>query len=123
MCTYHVDMKITMAQQTNTSVDEMVKALDAKLFKVLMEPVRVELLKHLMVYGRSDISTIAEYLPQDRSVISRHLRLMAEAGLLKAEKETRHVYYSINGRAFLQLFEDIVDKIKHCMADCCPEEL
>ena len=111
-----------MAPNVPASVDEMVDALDAKLFKVLTEPVRVELLKHLMVHGRSDISTIAEHLPQDRSVISRHLRLMAGAGLLTAEKETRHVYYTINGQAFLQLFEDIVGKIKKCMAECCPED-
>ncbi len=110
-----------MAPNVPPSVDDMVNALDTKLFKVLIEPVRVELLKYLIVHGRSDISTIAEHLPQDRSVVSRHLSLMAEAGLLSSEKETRHVFYTINGQAFLKLFEDIVSKIKKCMAECCPE--
>lgn len=111
-----------MTQNIPKPVDDMVNALDTKLFKVLTEPVRVELLKYLMLRGRSDISTIAECLPQDRSVISRHLRLMEEAGMLTAEKETRHVYYTINARVFLKFFEDIVENIKKCMAECCPED-
>jgi DNA-binding transcriptional ArsR family regulator len=100
------------------AVDELVQALDSRIFTALGEPVRAQILKFLVLHGRSDINTIAEQLPQDRSVISRHLSLMAKAGLLHATKETRHVYYSINGQAILQEFENIVDSIKNCLVDC-----
>jgi hypothetical protein len=36
-------------------------------------------------------------LPQDRSVISRHLALMEKAGVLKVIKEGRHVIYVVDG--------------------------
>ena len=116
-------MGIKMAPQTPKVVDDLVKVLDSKVIKALTEPARAQILKFLILNGRSDISTIAEALPQDRSVISRHLNMLAEAGIVIAEKETRHMYYTINGAAFLNEFEVIVDNIRKCMAECCPESL
>ena len=104
-------------------VNDLVKALDSKVIKALTEPARAEILKFLMLNGRSDISTIANSLPQDRSVISRHLNMLADAGIVIAEKETRHKFYTINGAVFLKGFENIVEKIRKCMAECCPESL
>jgi len=101
-------------------VEELVDVLDSKLFKTLSEPVRVQILKFLMLNGRADIGTIAEFMPQDRSVISRHLHLMYEAGILTCEKESRHMFYEINGQAILEKMENITDKIRQCMAECCP---
>lgn len=102
------------------AMDELVKNFDSKLFKTLSEPVRMEILKFLMLNGRSDIGTIAENMPQDRSVISRHLNLMREAGILKCEKETRHIFYEVNGQAFVDKLESITKQIRQCMALCCP---
>ncbi len=112
-----------MAPQRPQVIDDLVTALDSKLFKALSEPVRAQILKFLMLNGRADISTIARNLPQDRSVISRHLSMMAEAGILTAEKETRHMFYMINGSTFLTEFESIVENIRKCMAICCPESI
>ena len=112
-----------MTHQVPDVVDELVKALDSKVIKALTEPARAQILKFLMLNGRSDISTIAGALPQDRSVISRHLNMLAEAGVVIAEKETRHRYFTINGAAFLSEFETIVASIRKCMMECCPESL
>lgn len=101
-------------------LDEFINNFDSKFFKTLSEPVRMEILKYLMLNGRSDIGTIAKNMPQDRSVVSRHLNLMYEAGILNCEKETRHVYYEINGNAFIGKLENITRQIRQCMAKCCP---
>jgi DNA-binding transcriptional ArsR family regulator len=116
-------MEIKMANQTPDVVDNLVKALDSKVIKALTEPARAQILKFLLLNGRADISTIAEALPQDRSVISRHLNMLAEAGIVIAEKDTRHRYYTIDAATFLNEFEAIVDNIRKCMAECCPESL
>jgi DNA-binding transcriptional ArsR family regulator len=108
-------MKSTRATQTPQAADDLVKALDSKMFKALTDPTRTRILRFLLLKGRSDISTIAEHLPQDRSVISRHLNMMAEAGLLVAEKETRHRFYALNGETFLREFETIVENLKTCV--------
>jgi DNA-binding transcriptional ArsR family regulator len=104
----------------NTILDELIENFDLKFFKTLSEPVRLEILKFLMQNGRSDIGTIAENLPQDRSVISRHLNLLHEAGILNCKKETRHMFYEINGQAFIEKLENYTEKVRKCIAECCP---
>ncbi len=101
-------------------LEALEKALDSKMIKALTDPTRAQILKFLMLEGRSDISTIAKHFPQDRSVISRHLHMMGEAGLLAVMKETRHRFYSINGEIILREFETIVHHLKNCIHLCCP---
>ena len=114
-----------MLMETQTEplkvLDELTKNFDLKFFKTMSEPVRLEILKFLMVNGRSDIGTIDENMPQDRSVISRHLNLMHEAGILTCEKESRHIYYEINAQAFRDKLENITEQTRKCIAECCPD--
>lgn len=95
--------------------EAFVKALDLKLFKALSEPTRIQILKCLIQKGRSDINAIAVEFPQDRSVISRHLNFMFEAGLLSCEKQSRHVYYAVDKAAFQGKLQQISEKINHCL--------
>ncbi len=113
-------MEFITPSQTPKVLDDLVKAIDSKMFKALTDPTRTQILKFLMLNGRCDISTIAANLPQDRSVISRHLNMMSEAGLLVAEKETRHRFYTINCETFLAEFEGVVENLKTCICECCP---
>ena len=112
-------MKIKNPPSSLEIIDELVNAFDSKFFKTLSEPVRVEILKFIMLNGRADIGTIAENMPQDRSVISRHLNLMQEVGILNGEKESRHIFYEINSHAFLNKLQNITDLLRKCMAECC----
>jgi DNA-binding transcriptional ArsR family regulator len=111
-------METSNTQLQTEIIDELVEVFDSKLFKTLSEPVRVEIFKYIMLNGRADIGTIAEHMPQDRSVISRHLNLMQEVGILTCEKESRHMFYEINGNAFLDKLENITKQIKKCMELC-----
>ncbi len=111
----------TQSPKNNLSIiDELVQNFDSKFFKTLSEPVRVQILRFLMLNRRSDIGTIAKHMPQDRSVISRHLNLMHTAGILNCEKETRHIFYEINGQAFIDKLEKITSQIRKCMEEYCP---
>ncbi len=100
--------------------NKLVDVMDSKFFKSLAEPVRVQIIRYLLLNGRADIGTIAENMPQDRSVISRHLNLMQEVGILNCEKESRHIFYEINGQAFLDKLQNLTDLLRKCMAICCP---
>ncbi len=114
-------MQIISDPQRNTAAEDLIKAFDFKFFKTMSEPVRMQILKFLLLNGRSDIATIAANMPQDRSVISRHLNLMSEAGILRSKKETRHVFYEIDGIVFLNKLETMANQIRKCMPLCCPE--
>ena len=99
----------------------LIESWDSKLFKILGEPVRMQILKYLLQNGRSDIGRISENLPQDRSVISRHLNMMFENNVLRCEKENRYRFYSINGSALLQKLEALVEQMRKCISVCCPD--
>jgi hypothetical protein len=46
---------------------------------------------------------------------------MQETGILNSFKETRYVYYEINGKAFIDKLEAITRQIRECMQVCCPD--
>lgn len=101
-------------------LDQFSQVYDARLFKALSEPVRIKILEYLILNGRSDIGSITAHMPQDRSVISRHLNQMQAAGILACEKETRHMYYRIDPGSFVDKLERFLDQIKKSIRVCCP---
>lgn len=105
---------------TKKAVETALGNIDGDFVKALAEPARIEILKHLIINGASDVKSLSEKMPQDRSVISRHLTMMKQAGILKAEKEGRHVIYSIDAMATLDKSEQLLGSIRRCMElGCC----
>lgn len=102
------------------AVEKTLACIDGDFIKALAEPVRIEILKHLIVAGECDVKTLAQQMPQDRSVISRHLATMEKAGLLRMHKAGRHVVYSVDGDSALQKSEQLVASLRQCIAmGCC----
>ena len=97
-----------------------VEFLDTEFFRALCEPARIQVFRELVLKGRCDIGTIAQDLPQDRSVIARHLRTMQRAGLLHAQIEGRHTFYEIDGPNITARMEKIVGLMHALVPLCCP---
>lgn len=97
----------------------LLQLLDVDFFKALSDPVRLEILRFLLVQGRADISTVAEAIARDRSVLSRHLHLMAEAGLLKTEKVARNTYFELNGSGIKDRLEGLCEEFSKALKNCC----
>jgi DNA-binding transcriptional ArsR family regulator len=85
-----------------------VAVFDTGFFKALCEPARIAALRELILLGRADIAAIAARLPQDRSVVARHLHQLAAAQIVKAKKEGRHVFYEIDAGAVAERLEGIL---------------
>ena len=88
--------------------------------QALCEPSRASLLREMVLKGRADISTLAQDLPLDRSVISRHLRVLESVGVVKSEKEGRHTYYEIDGTKLVDELERLTEVVKMIRPVCCP---
>lgn len=99
---------------------ELASIFDSKLFKALCEPARVEIMRLLTVQGRSDVRTIAANLPQDASVVSRHLAVLHAARIVRRCKEGRHVFFEVDGPAVSARLEDIVARFHKIVPLCCP---
>jgi DNA-binding transcriptional ArsR family regulator len=98
-------------------------ALDSDLLKALSEPVRVEIIKILIAGGTLDVGQIAEHLPQDRTVISRHVKVLANAGLVYVEKRGRHRYCTLQPNAFIERMQAILTSTENAVRVCCPGAL
>jgi ArsR family transcriptional regulator, zinc-responsive transcriptional repressor len=96
--------------------------LDEKFFKAFSESVRVAIFREVVLLGEADIAAISENFPQDRSVISRHLHLLAEAEILTATKRGRQVFYSVNGIRIGEKLEAILTSIRALQPICCPAD-
>jgi predicted transcriptional regulator len=97
------------------------KVLDCELFKSLSEPLRCKILKVVALGGPMDISTIAKNFTQDRSVISRHLHQMCDAGILLSEKQARSRVFCVNGVGFLQKLEEMTATVRFLLSCSCDE--
>lgn len=93
--------------------------LNGDFFKILSEPTRLSIIKYLILNGPSDVGTISNNFAQDRSVISRHLKLMHQSGILIAKKYSRHMVYTFDGYDFLKKMEESTAKIQTLLDSHC----
>lgn len=69
-------------------------AMDCPLFKALADETRVRLINVLMRYELS-VNELVQILAMGQSRVSRHLKILTEAGLLKFRRDGLWVFYSV----------------------------
>ena len=107
---------------THDPAAALTKALDDPILKALADPTRCALVRTLVRLGSADIATISDAHPQDRSVISRHLAVLRDAGVVRSSKDGRHVRYALDGPALVSKLEDILAAARALTAICCPSD-
>ncbi len=108
------------AKTRRRAARELDGILESRIFRALCEPVRIEILKLLTERGRSDIGAIAAHVPQDRSVVSRHLVQLHAAGFIRREKVGRNVFFEMDGPAVVAQLEDVLARFRTLVPLCCP---
>jgi DNA-binding transcriptional ArsR family regulator len=99
---------------------KLVEVLDSSFLRALAEPSRLEILKVLLEQGPSDVGTIAARVPQERSVVSRHLKVLLDAQIVTGARRGRHRVFAVDGQAILVRFERILALARSVAAVCCP---
>lgn len=95
------------------------RLLSPRLFKAIGDPSRIAILLYLSSRCVPlTVGQIAESLPVDISVVSRHLAILRDAEILIARKQGKEVRYSINSRSLIATMRAIADAFEAC----CPEE-
>lgn len=93
------------------------ECIQPRFFRALGDPNRVAILARLAQCGRAcTVSEIAACCTVDVSVVSRHLAILREAGILLAEKRGKEVYYRVSYESFSETLRAIADAIDAC----CP---
>ena len=107
-------------RETVNSLDSLDDILDSKFLNSLSESTRVSVLKKVIQLGRADVTLIAKGLPWDKSVVSRNLTFLNDAGVLKRSKVGKQVFYEPDVSNILQRFRDITAGIEMIIMSCCP---
>ena len=96
------------------------RLLSPQLFKAMCDPNRIAIVCHLSDRCAAlTVSQIAENLPVDVSVVSRHLSILREAEILVGSKRGKEVYYSLNTGKLIRVLRSIADAFEACCPDQC----
>ncbi|HTV76293.1 MAG TPA: metalloregulator ArsR/SmtB family transcription factor [Candidatus Baltobacteraceae bacterium] len=76
----------------------------AARFKVLGEPMRLKILQAVCKQPRT-VSDIVAASGSTQANVSKHLALLAAAGILEREKDGQRVYYGVKDRLAVKLCE------------------
>jgi DNA-binding transcriptional ArsR family regulator len=90
--------------------DELVELI-ARRFRVIGEPMRIRLLDRLRE-GEATVNELSEALGASQQNISKHLGVLAEAGILGRRKAGTHVYYRIADESVLVLCEQVCGSLQ-----------
>jgi ArsR family transcriptional regulator len=89
--------------------------LDPVLFQALGDPTRVQLLACLMKCGRAClVNEVAACCVVDLSVVSRHLKVLAGAGIVESSRSGRLVSYRVRYESLAERFRQLASAIEEC---------
>jgi DNA-binding transcriptional ArsR family regulator len=72
------------------------------VFQAIADPTRRRLL-HLLDGGELPVGAISGHFPMSRTAVSKHLRILADAGLVKERKVGRETRYRMDPDPLLEL--------------------
>ena len=84
----------------------------SKLFKVFGDPTRIKILWALNVHDLC-VLDICEVLGMTKSAVSHQLGTLKEARLVKARREGKEVYYSLDDEHVKEIFETGIVHVTH----------
>jgi ArsR family transcriptional regulator len=100
-----------MAKTKKRPMSPEALALVAARFKVLAEPLRLRMLQALEG-GEMSVGEITEEVESTQPNVSKHLKMLQEAGFLARRQEGNTVYYSIADETVFQLCDAVCSSIR-----------
>ncbi len=85
--------------------------LIARRFRAIGEPLRIRLVDALRG-GEATVNELAATVGASQQNVSKHLAVLAEAGVLGRRKEGTHVYYRIADDGVLDLCEEVCGAVQ-----------
>lgn len=77
-----------------TAIPDEFLDLMAEKFRMLADPTRLAILRTLMG-GERSVSQVIEATERNQANVSKHLKMLADAGLLARRKEGLQVFYTL----------------------------
>jgi ArsR family transcriptional regulator, lead/cadmium/zinc/bismuth-responsive transcriptional repressor len=84
----------------------------AELFSALSDASRVRIIS-LLIEGEMSVSALAEELKMTESAVSHQLRGLRQMRIVRARKEGRQVFYTLEDEHVLKLYSMGLDHVEH----------
>lgn len=98
-------------KRTHEELSPAALELVAARFKVMAEPLRLRILQ-LLKAAELSVTEITETLESTQPNISKHLKILQEAGLLARRQEGNTVYYSIADQTVFELCDVVCSSLR-----------
>lgn len=89
-----------------TTIPDEILDRVAEKFRMLGDPTRLVILRSLMA-GEKNVGMVVTETGQGQANVSKHLKLLAEAGMVRRRKEGLQVFYSLGD----PLVEDLCELV------------
>jgi len=93
-------------------LDEKTAAYLAEFFSALSDTSRVRII-YALTRGEMNVGTLAEIVGITESAVSHQLRGLRQMHLVRARKDGRQVFYSLDDEHVTDLFQRGLEHIKH----------
>lgn len=93
----------------NLSVEAL--ELIANRFKILSEPIRLRML-HALQDGEKSVTQLTEAVETSQPNVSKHLKILQDAGVVKRNQQGNTVYYSIADNSIFTLCETVCGSLE-----------
>lgn len=100
---------VKLTNNPNMSLEAL--ELVAERFKALSEPIRLRILQELH-QGEMSVSEITQAIESSQPNVSKHLKLLQDAGLLARRQEGNTVYYSISDKVVFDICEIVCNSLR-----------
>ena len=105
-------MKINSPQKMSAEAIGLVAAR----FKVLAEPVRLQILQHLE-NGESSVTAVTNAVNSTQPNVSKHLKILQDEGLVAKRQDGNTVYYKIADQSIFELCELVCGSLRDKFAE------
>jgi DNA-binding transcriptional ArsR family regulator len=82
----------------------------AKIFRALSDPIRLKILEFLRD-GEKCVCEIIPHVAIIQPVVSRHLKILKDSGIVRDKKDGTRRLYSITDQRIFQIIDDITPQL------------
>lgn len=84
----------------------------AERFRMLADPTRLKIIKLLMDDGEMSVGDVVARLGLSQANVSKHLRQLLDAGIVRRRSEGTSAYYSVQDPTVIQLCDLVCDRLR-----------
>lgn len=105
----------------HSKIDKQIR-LKAKIFNALADPTRLEILEFLHTSEKC-VCEITPYVGLIQPVVSRHLRILKDCGLVRDRKDGNRRLYSITDRRIFEIIDGATPELIDTLSKRIVEQL